>query len=257
MRQFQPISFDHLPFSVEVTQRNLWNNATRVFETVNVETVDTAQDVRFRISAIHMQHEEGKLWQSIFVPVTPDGREGFSITWWGKDLNVKGQSQVKRVKEEAWYDTVKSKCVKGYTAVDYSGRVRTEIIKVGHEFVDSLVRQAEVQGSFSPCAALERTQSENIIRNSTMEGVGHAVGIGLESIHATASILWKVRQGGVDLPNAIYNEFKSSTLHNPFNDGLTRALADGVTIPSAQPNKTPAPKIDRAEVYGDGWGFFG
>lgn len=205
-------------------------------------------------SLIDCRHPEGKLWRSMFIPLTASGATGMSITWWGKDDQVKGQTQVKMVSETEWYSVVKSKAVaKGYTVENYIGRDTP--LQVGHNFVKDLVNNQTLPQL--PQLAFTSNQASDLFASGMGDKIGSVIGKALSNILPTntffANLNGKGHSLGALLSEALTN---CSNTEADVVQGLMRELTG--TLPVVEVLVAPPePQIDRKEVYGSGWGAFG
>lgn len=224
-------------------------------EQVAAHTTANASSATWATSFIECRHPEGKLWRSMFIPITASGASGFSLTWWGKDDQVKGQAQCKMVSETEWYAVVKSKAVaKGYDVVNYIGRQVP--LQVGHSFVKDIVDDANIPQL--PLLALTQDQSANLFAVGQGDKIGSTVGKALANILPTHTFFANLNGKGHSLA-ALLSEAYGATVTTSEKDmiqGLMRELTGDLT--KIEPiKKAPEPKIDREEVYGSGWGAFG
>jgi hypothetical protein len=207
---------------------------------------------------IECRHPEGKLWRSMFIATTPTGVDGFSLTWWGKDDQVKGQAQCKRVSEREWYSVVKSKAVsKGYTVENYIGR---EVpLQVGHEFVVELSKGTK--NAALPILAMTDIQAGTYGVEGGHDKIGRIMGKALANLLPTSNFLSNINGKGHSV-GALLAQARSETASPQTADvveGIMHSV-DGTFIDVASvPHgvREPEPKIDREEVYGSGWGAFG
>lgn len=214
----------------------------------------------YPMSLIECEHPEGKIWQSMFIPLSPNGAAGVSVTWWGKSNAVKGQCQVKEVSESDWYTVVKSKAVaKGYKVLNYVGR--TVPLNVSHQFVKTLVNTDEVAAL--PVLAFANFQSNLISDQSGRHGIGMTIAKVMNNFLPVENFLsrlsakgFSVGQALEDLSTAaIYDAGRSDILQGIRTIGIA---SDTDSARGSQlSKKAPEPEVDREEVYGGGWGAFG
>lgn len=228
---------------------------TGATEQVASHTTANSATALWATSLIECRHPEGKLWRSMFIPIVASGSAGFSLTWWGKDDQVKGQAQVKMVSENEWYAVVKSKAAsKGYDIVNYIGRQVP--LQVGHSFVKDIVNDGTIPQL--PMLALTQEQSSRLVAAGQGDKVGAVIGKALANILPTnnffANLNGKGHAVGPLLTQA-YGE-ATTTSEKDVIQGLMRELTGDLS--TIEPIKKAAePQIDREEVYGSGWGAFG
>ncbi|UIS24615.1 hypothetical protein S21ZY_053 [Pseudomonas phage ZY21] len=206
-------------------------------------------------SMIECRHPEGKLWRSMFIPIVASGSSGMMLTWWGKDDQVKGQSQVKVVSENDWYGVVKSKAVsKGYAVESFIGRQIP--LQVGHSFVKDLLDDKELPQL--PLLAFTQDQASNLFATGAGDKIGTTIGKALANILPTNNFLANLNGKGHSV-GALLTEaigLAVATSEKDMIAGLMRELTGD--LPSVEATKMPPePQIDREEVYGSGWGAFG
>lgn len=208
----------------------------------------------YNASFIDCQHERpmGKWWKSLFVPLNRNGSLGLSITWWGKDLKVKGQVQVKKVSEKEWYSVVKSKAVaKEYEVLNYVGRYVP--IDGNHSFVYDIANNPEVPKL--PSVGFEPSAAADIADKHTIYGLGREMGGNLANITPIRAFIDHLTIKNLD-GTAISEASTHSTSIEETNiiNGLMETLFGNA--PEVSVTAPPIPKVDRSEVYGSGWGGF-
>uniref|UniRef100_A0AAU6W052 Uncharacterized protein n=1 Tax=Pseudomonas phage Nican01 TaxID=3138540 RepID=A0AAU6W052_9CAUD len=226
-----------------------------VTEQVAAHSISDVVSSTWPTSMIECRHPEGKLWRSMFIPINVSGSQGLSITWWGKDDQVKGQSQVKIVSENEWYTVVKSKAVaKGYAVETYIGRQVP--LQVGHSFVKDLVADKVLPQLGQ--IAFTQDQSTNLARIGGGDRIGATIGKALANILPTNNFFANLNGKGHSLVALLTQGFAEAngTESKDMIAGLMRELT-GDLKPVDTIKKAPEPQIDREEVYGSGWGAFG
>lgn len=228
---------------------------TGTSEQVAAHSIADTQNNLWSTSMIECRHPEGKLWRSMFVPITASGGSGISITWWGKDDQVKGQAQCKIVSETEWYSVVKSKAVaKGYDVETYIGR--SIPLQVGHNFVKDLSKDDRLPQL--PQLAMTANQASILFASGQGDKIGSVMGKALSNILPTNNFFTNINGKGHSL-GALLSEGLAGTQVTSEKDvitGLMRELT-GDLKPVEGIKKAPEPQIDREEVYGSGWGAFG
>ncbi|ATW57990.1 hypothetical protein CNR34_00057 [Pseudomonas phage nickie] len=228
---------------------------TGTSEQVARHSTANTQNNLWSTSMIECRHPEGKLWRSMFIPITASGGSGMSITWWGKDDQVKGQAQCKIVSETEWYSVVKSKAVaKGYDVETYIGR--SIPLQVGHNFVKELSENSSLPQL--PQLAFTPDQASNLFAQGQGDKIGATIGKALSNILPTNNFFTNINGKGHSL-GALMSEGLSNAMTTSEKDviaGLMRELT-GDLKPIEGIKKAPEPQIDREEVYGSGWGAFG
>lgn len=226
-----------------------------VEEQVAMHSIADVGSSTWPTSMIECRHPEGKLWRSMFIPTNVSGSQGLSLTWWGKDDQVKGQSQVKVVSEGEWYGVVKSKAVaKGYAVETYIGRQVP--LQVGHSFVKDLVMERDLPQLAQ--LAFTQDQSSNLSSIGGGERIGSTMGKALANILPTNNFFANLNGKGHSLA-ALLTQGLQETTNQASKDaivGLMRELTGDLKPVEAAP-KIAVPQIDREEVYGSGWGAFG
>lgn len=205
-------------------------------------------------SLIECRHPEGKLWRSMFIPLTATGGLGMSITWWGKDDTVKGQTQCKIVSEQEWYTVVKSKAVgKGYNVENYIGR--SVPLAVGHGFVSDLVADKNLPQL--PGLAFTTEQANDLIMSGGSERLGMKMGKALANILPTSNFFANLNGKGHSL-NALLSQGYAEAGSLGEKDVVAGLMIEltGVVKPT-EATVPSEPQVDREEVYGSGWGAFG
>lgn len=228
---------------------------TGVTEQVAAHSTASSATALWGTSMIECRHSEGKLWRSMFIPTVASGNTGMSITWWGKDDQVKGQAQVKIVSESDWYGVVKSKAVaKGYIVESYIGRQIP--LQVGHSFVKDLVNSKFLPQL--PLLALTSDQSTIMFASGQGDKIGTTIGKALANILPTNNFFANLNGKGHILAVLMAEAFAAvgTTAEKDMIAGMMRELT-GDLAPVESFKKAPEPQIDREEVYGSGWGAFG
>lgn len=224
-------------------------------EQVAAHVMADSSTIVWPTSLIECRHPEGKLWRSMFIPTSPSGSVGFSLTWWGKDDLVKGQAQVKAVSETEWYSVVKSKAVsKGYEVQTYIGRQIP--LNTGHQFVKDLASSEFLPKL--PVLAMSKAQSENYFDKGTGDKIGSVIGKAIANILPTSNFLNNLNGKGHPVGGLLAQAFGASSNGSAKDvvGGIMRELTGDLPIPETL-KKAPEPQIDREEVYGSGWGAFG
>ena len=209
-------------------------------------------NVVYNASFIDCQHPEGKWWKSLFIPINRSGTAGLSITWWGKDLKVKGQVQVKKVSEKEWYTVVKSKAVgKEYEVLNYIGRYVP--VDGNHGFVYDIAQNPEIPKL--PTLGFELNAASDLIGKHTVYGLGREVGSTLANTTPIRAFIDHITAKNLDANVISEAGTHSSTLDetNIINGLMEKMFGNAPEISVAAP---PVPKVDRSEVYGSGWGGF-
>jgi len=221
----------------------------------SISPVDSKVNV-FPTSMIVCSHPEGKQWMSMFIPMNKSGSYGISLTWWGKDLIVKGQCQAKSVSESEWYSVVKSKAVgKGYEVEQYIGR--TVPLNVGQSFVSDIAK--DNKGGRLHFMALTYDQYIAVIADSCgIAGIGSIMAQAIDNIVPTSNFISFIGNKGVDINALIMGEVEKlspGSTERLVGEAFVSHKFGSSPLVNSQPRKQE-PVIDREEVYGGSWGGF-
>jgi hypothetical protein len=211
-------------------------------------------------SFVELEHEGGKIWNSLFVPVSLNGNEGFSVTWWGKDRFVRGQMQIKSIGESEWYNLVKSKVAKDYGVCKYVGRFVP--LNTNHSFINAIKCNQKL-----PMMAFDTGTVQDVITSKTAVGLGSAMAKALKNIVPVEHFLKGLTDKGYDLDVEMEGSLSiwktgssqvSDIIEGVKLTGLAESASDRttITIKGRSSTKAPQPVIDREAAYGGGWGGF-
>lgn len=248
-----------MPQFTPVTANNLETNTVRKMvswplskgEYTATHIVSDGAALTYCASYIDCEHPGGKCWSSMFFSTNQNGTEGFSITWWGKDRIVKGQAQSKLLSEQEWYGVIKSKVVSGgYGVKRYIGR--TVPLTVNHSFINEIVKDSTIPQL--PVFALTNNQ-QNMF---TSLNIGQVVASTTKACVPVEDFLQILRDKHFDISGMLGKVHTESitTLSADFIEGVATEYAYGSGVTSSVNKSVPEPKVDRAEVYGGGWGGF-
>lgn len=259
MPYFTPYNIDNLEVDVEHKTVD-WPLVTNLGERERWEEtslVANGASTTFTASFIACEHPGGKVWSSLFIPVVGSGLEGFSITWYGKDNLVKGQVSIKPNTENDWYNLVKSKVVAGgYTVMQYIGR--TVPLTVSHSFVNDIQKSGATPKL--PQMAFTSLQANELVMNGGYHKIGQTIAKNIAAFAPVDRFLKNITAKGIDIipylrevNRVVSNGTASDVMLGLIDAGL---VPNGSTLGVPRKAKAPEPKIDRAEVYGGGWGGF-
>lgn len=249
MPNFTPISQNNL--ETKTARKAVdWPLSVGNYSATHVISEGTA--LTYCASFIDCEHPEGKCWSSMFFSTNANGTEGFAITWWGKDRAVKGQAQAKVVSEQEWYGVVKSKAVAGgYNVKRYIGR--TVPLTVNHSFINDIVKDPTIPQL--PVLALTNIQ-QNMFTTLNM---GQMTALATKSCAPTDDFLKVLHNKRFDMGQMlgkVHNE-STTTLAADFIEGVnTGYMTSSASDLPPLKKVAPEPVVNRAEVYGGGWGGF-
>lgn len=245
------------------TKQVVWNgrdaagNSYTCDSKINVSEVYDSF-VNYPMSFIACEHPQGKSWESLFIPMAATGVFGVSVTWYNRNVGLKGSINVKITSELDFYNTVASKAVyKGYGVSQFVGR--SEGLNRRHAFVENLHKS---EASVAHTAGL----SVASVRKMTPREVGSAYGAALLQIPPLALFVHKLRELG-HISDAIGQmENLSASVTDAGKRLLFRAVLDtleanmsmlGVKVKETEPQaKAPTPTPSHAPAY-ESWGAFG
>lgn len=243
-----------LPFHTTNVAWKLSGHRSGPVEQVAAHSTTVSSSAFWVTSLIECRHPEGKLWRSMFIPLTAIGATGISITWWGKDDTVKGQTLCKIVSEQEWYTVVKSKVVgKGYNVENYIGR--SVPLSPGHGFISDLVADKSLPQL--PGLAFTIEQANDLAMYGGFERLGMNMGKALANILPTSNFFANINGKGHSL-NDLLSQCHAEVVNMSKKDvvaGLMIELTGAVKLTEA--TVPSEPQVDREEVYGSGWGAFG
>lgn len=210
----------------------------------------------YETSFVQLAHPGGKVWDSLFVPLTRDGSLGLSISRWGKDHWVKGQSQVKMISEREWSTTVRSKAMSGgYEAYGFIGR---------HTPLDSKFNfmtdwhDAPTIPTL-PQLAFGRAHAQNVAMMLGEQEIGKMLGRACTNVFPIAKFLEHANSQGHSIPAQIMaaaTTYGGTGVKDVANI-IASVLSNGTTVPfETPPERAPEPVIDREAVYAGTWGGF-
>lgn len=206
---------------------------------------------------ITCKHEAGKIWESMFIPVTASGSKGISITWWGKNHASRGKAQCKQVSETEWYTTAKSKAVAGgYEVTNFIG---TEVpITRNLSFVREIHDHIGIPSI--PQMGFSHLQMEEIRHKSGYEGVGYTTGTALSRSVVTRAFIRNVMNHHGSIRAMITKSlFHLLSDEKDFIEGAINSIENNLTAadaPAKREKIKPEPTVNRADVYST-WGAFG
>ncbi|SUE95832.1 Uncharacterised protein [Ectopseudomonas mendocina] len=271
MYRYTPIDLPTLATAnVALPKRIDWNllsfndavgTASSILNVVELKDPSASYEASF----ISCTHNEGKSWESLFIPLDAEGNNGVSVTWWNRNRGLNGQVNVKLSSVSDYYNTVASKAVyKGYEVVAYVGRDRGFTRR--QAFVDELANREK---SSSPVIAMSRSDMTEI---SSMPGwrehVGEQMAKALYNHPATIQFFQRLKQKSLlgqtirDMGTVIENS-KHAEMMTAFRETLadltamnrTDDFAKGEVYPAREDEKPKAaPK--KTELY-QAWGAFG
>lgn len=227
-----------------------------------ISSASYSEPAEYELSMITCEHPEGKVWESMFIPLNASSAEGVSITWWAKNSSGKGQAQIKLVSETEWYSTVKSKAVsKGYKVTNFIGR---EVpISSGHAFVIDLHRDELIPSIFS--LGFTRQQAQALRIKGGNELIGATIGTAISNLVPTDHFIRKMAANHHSFVGMIDQIIASTTIEQKDLlkgianvEGLKNVLAyQAPKGTRAEPVKSRDQlNAEREESYG-AWGAFG
>jgi hypothetical protein len=252
---FTPFSTTNLSLET-VSHRVAWptyDNAGRQSLADSFTAISETSGAVYSSSFVSCHHPEGKIWKSMFIALNKSGSTGISVTWWGKNLGVKGQAQAKIVSEKEWYGVVKSKAVgKDYKIEQYIGRYIP--IDSNHQFVYDVL--ADEDAGRLPAMGFCPAQAASLIQMGTESKIGTLIGKAIaEDIFPTADFITFLEGKGLSIQSEMELAPKDRVSQDIVSAMTAMMFGAQKGKPPVAP-KTPVPVIDREEVYGSGWGGF-
>lgn len=231
-----------------------------------LNVAEISNPTAYEASFISCTHNEGKSWESLFIPLDADGTNGVSVTWWNRNRGLNGQVNVKLCSVSDYYNTVASKAVyKGYDVVAYVGRDRGFTRR--HAFVDELARR---ERSSSPVIAMSRDDMDELSSGvpGWREHVGERLAKALYNHPATIQFFQRLKKKSLlgqamrEMGDVIENS-RHAEIMTSFRDTLadltamnrTEDVAQGEVYP-AQAEEKPKAAPKKTDLY-QAWGAFG
>lgn len=268
MYRYTPIDLTLIPTAhATVPKRIDWNllsfNDAVGTATSIINVTEIIDPTAYEASFISCTHNEGKSWESLFIPLDADGANGVSVTWWNRNRGLNGQLNVKLCSVSDHYNTVASKAVyKGYDVVAYVGRDRGFTRR--HAFVDELARR---ERSSSPVIAMSRDDMVELASYPAWrEHVGERLAKALYDHPAIMQFFQRLKKKNL-LGQALREMSNVNAMHVEMIESFRNTLADltamnraedfasaEVYTAQAEERAKAAPK--KTDLY-QAWGAFG
>lgn len=209
------------------------------------------EDPIFESSFVALLSPGGKIWRSLFIPLSKSGTVGVSISYTSSSAaSKKGRLIIRQVSETSWYTGLKTNIGKGHTPLTYMGR--NTPIKSSHEFVRDIVNDKRIPQI--PCMGLSESQADGYIWEK-MPGVLH------KALYTSMPPIKEMFDDiGISQIDELENQARYTGLSGYPNDVLNGFI--GKVLGSILDNKNAIKNVKTTELnkiredYGSNWGRF-
>ncbi len=209
------------------------------------------EDPIFESSFVTLLSTGGKIWRSLFIPLSKSGTIGVSISYTSSSAaSKKGRLIIKQVSETSWYTGLKTNIGKGYRPLAYMGR--NTPIKSSHEFVRVIVHDKSVPQI--PCMGLSESQADDYIWEKMPDLLHKALYTSMPLIKEMFDDI------GISQTEELENQAKYTGLsgypNDVLNEFIDKVLGSIALGKSAVANAIKTELNKSREDYGSNWGRF-